>query len=76
MIFTDRHTLIADALQEKHRASIFYIDPDSGQYGTQFLDSGLSLSMEAVTWVRGDVWNWEKWEMYMPEDLLEWLPEQ
>lgn len=76
MIFTDRRAPISIMHPEWDRV-MYYVDPDTGRYSTYKLRYG-KLSIPAlVNTLSKDVgWDWEQWGLYMPDDLLEWLPEQ
>jgi len=76
VIFTDRGAYIAQMHPEWDRV-MYYIDPDTGYYATYKLRFGSTNIQTLRELMFLDVrWEWAGWDIYMPEDLLEWLPEQ
>jgi len=76
MIFTDRRAPIASVRPEWDRV-MYYVDPDTGRYSTYKTRCGRTTIPALVSVQSKDVcWDWEIWGIYMPDDLLEWLPEQ
>lgn len=76
MIFTDRDAPVAQIHPEWDRV-LYYIDPDTLRYATHKLRFGSTDIHTLKKSMSSDVrWEWAHWDIYMPEDLLEWLPEQ